>query len=103
MRYLLVFLFSWNIWAGNLPKELSDDYLKLQSIELMRKHLKDEFYQIDELLVKRVRSGNTDFAVGINNIWESSGKCFSYLMIADSGSCRNFENCRMVPKIVDCS
>lgn len=101
--YVLLFFLSLKVYGSDLPVELSDNLLKVQTIELMRQHLNDKFYNIDELFVRRVRSGETEFAVGVNNIWVSSGKCFSYLIIAESTQCRAMDYCKLVPKIIDCS
>ena len=103
MRYLLVLLLSFNCLASELPKDITNDMLKVKAVELMREHLGNSYYTIDELLVKRASVEDKQIAVGINNIWGEGKKCFSYLIIADSEHCSNMKTCRLGSLIVDCS
>ena len=100
---LFCIVFAVNVFAKTLPKEIDNNLLTVKSIELMREDLKDRFYNIDELLVKRVMVDGDEVAVGINNVWGAKGECLSYLIIAEARKCSSVTHCRLNSMVVDCS
>ncbi len=99
----VLFLLVTSVNAADLPKEIDDNLLKVKAVEAMRSEFKDDYYNIEDLLVKRVYVSGNEMAVGINNLWVYKNKCRSLLIVADSKECSTVATCKLKSILVDCS
>lgn len=80
--------------AGQLPTQISDDFLKVKTVEfLMQSYAKVSPYTITHLFAVRDTSDNVEFAYGGLYIFLPNGDCAVVSVAADSLTCTSVKNC----------
>ena len=98
MKYLLslFLLLSVGAQANRLPKEVTDDFLKVQTVTMMQQMFPPpHFYNILIFDSLRETEPTYEFASGFAYLQHNSGNCFALGVMADSHSCSDISTCQI--------
>lgn len=104
MKYILglVLLLSLSAQANRLPKEITDDFLKVQTVTMMKQMFPaPHFYNILVFDSLRETEPTYEFAAGFAYLQHNAGNCFGLAAMADSHSCSDINTCQIEAESIE--
>ncbi len=94
MIFISVFFIMNKIFAAPLPSEITDDYMKVSTTNLVMQLLPETFYNIKLLNAHRDPSKN-ELVGAIMGLKRSDGTCVVAASWTDATLCSNIQNCQI--------
>jgi hypothetical protein len=97
MKHLLmlatVCLLSFQAQSAPLPPQISDDFLKVVTVDLVTQMYPQTFYKIDLLNALRETAGSYEMASAFMYLGMADLSCTVAAVYADSNTCPDISNC----------
>lgn len=100
--FLLALSINFNLFAAKIPSEITNDFLKASSIELLMGNIK-EYYQITDFFGGRTTESNgKEIALGIVQFEKSNKECKKIVAAVREANCPSVKQCEVEGYLIDC-
>ncbi len=99
---ILSLLISSAIFANSkLPTDLTDDFIKTVSVELLINNIQENYQVLKLTSVRNVENG-IELLGGLTWIKRLDGKCEQVAAVVESDTCQTVDTCKLQAYLLDC-